>query len=148
MSAKVVNSMIRELEKYSGFDEKELAHKIIEYMKDVEDASRNEIALAIVGSNKGEDKKRVDKVLSYLIKEGYLLKKGKIYGVIKKAEWKTDLIDEGKPVDFDVPYFSDIAKFCWGDLLLIGSRNKKGKTHISMNIVKRLVGQGHTPADI
>lgn len=140
-----INAMARKLEHYSIFDEKELAHKTMEYMKIVEDASRNEIALAIAGSNRGEDKKRIDKALSYLIKEGFLIKKGRSYGIIQKAEWKTDLIDEGKPIDFEVPYFSDMANFNWGDLILIGSKNKKGKTHISMNIVKRLVEQGKVP---
>jgi len=145
MQQKAINAMIRELDKYNIFDEKELAHRVLEYLKDVEEASRNEIAMTIVGTNRGEDKKRVDKALKYLVKEEYIVKKGTRYAVMQKANWSEDLIEEGKPINFAMPYFHDIANFNWGDLILIGSRNKKGKTHISMNIVKQLVEQGIKP---
>jgi hypothetical protein len=145
MDNKAIRAMIRELDKYQIFDEQELAHKVLNYLKDVEEASRNEVALAVVGNNRGEDKKRIDKVLKHLVTEGYLLKKGTRYSVIKKLDWQENLIETGKPVDFKVPYFKNVANFNYGDLLLIGSKNKKGKTHISMNIVKKLVEQGIKP---
>jgi hypothetical protein len=145
MPSRDITAMLRELDRYSEFDERELAHKIIEYLKDVEEASRTEIAMAIVGTNRGEDKKRIDKSLTYLVKEDYLVKRGARYILIKKAEWKESLIETGKPIDFKMPYFYDIANFNWGDLILIGSKNKKGKTHLAMNIVKRLVTQGKKP---
>jgi len=145
MQQQSISAMIRELDKYNVFDEKELAHKVLEYLKDVDEASRNEIAMTIVGTNRGEDKKRVDKALKYLVKEEYIKKQGTCYGIMQKANWSEDLIEEGKPVNFKMPYFNDVAYFNWGDLLLIGSKNKKGKTHVSMNIVKQLVKQGIKP---
>jgi len=145
MQPKSINAMIRELDKYLVFDEKELAHKILEYLKKVEEAQRTEIAMAIVGTNRGEEKKRVDLALAYLVKEGFILKRYRSYSIIKKGDWKEALIDTGTPIDFEMPYFHDIAKFNYGDLILIGSKNKKGKTHISMNIVKKLVEQGINP---
>jgi len=145
MQSKSVNAMIRELDKYLVFDEKELAHKALDYLKSVEEANRTEIAMAIVGTNRGEEKKRVDMALAYLVKEGYILKRYRSYSIVKKAEWREALIDTGKPISFNMPYFYDVANFNYGDLILIGSKNKRGKTHISMNIVKKLVEQGIRP---
>ena len=127
MDTKSIRGMIRELDKYQVFDEQELSHQVMEYLKQVEEASRNEVALAVVGNNRGTDKKRIDKVLKYLVTEGYLLKKGTRYGIIKKLEWQENLIETGKPVDFKVPYFKNVANFNYGDLVLIGSKNKRGK---------------------
>jgi len=138
---KELNAMIRELDRYTAFDEKELAHKVLEYLKEVEEASRNEVAMAIVGTNRGENKKRIDTVLHYLVKEGYCFKRGNYYCIIKKADWKTELVQIGKPVDFKVPYFYDIANFKYKDMILIGSKNKYGKTHIAMNMVKQFAEQ-------
>lgn len=145
MDSKAINSMIRELDKYVDFDEKDLAHKVLEYLKDIEEASRNEIAMAVVGTNRGEEKKRIDKVLAYLVKEDYIIKKGNRYNIMQKVEWEEALLNIGIPVNFKVPYFSEVANFNWGDMLLIGSGNKKGKTHVAINIIKRLVDQGITP---
>ncbi len=127
MQPKSINAMIRELDKYLVFDEKELAHKILEYLNKVEEAQRTEIAMAIVGTNRGEEKKRVDLALAYLVKEGFILKRYRSYSIIKKAEWREALIDTGKPISFNMPYFYDVASFNYGDLVLIGSKNKKGK---------------------
>jgi hypothetical protein len=101
--------------------------------------------MAIMATNKGEDKMRIDKVLHYLVKEQYILKRGRGYCIIKKLDWKDDLLEIGKPIDFKMPYFDDIACFNYGDLVLIGSKNKRGKTSIAINMIKELVEQGKTP---
>ncbi len=145
MQQQAISAMIRELDKYNVFDEKELAHKVLEYLKDVEEASRNEIAMTIAETNRGEGKKRIDKALKYLVKEEYVRKQGTRYIIKQKANWQTNLINVGMPIDFKMPYFDDIMTFNWGDLILIGSGNARGKTHISMNIIKELVKQGKTP---
>jgi len=142
---KEINAMMKKLEYYSKFDEEELALKVLQYLRDVEEANRTEISMAIANTNRGEEKKRVDKSLFYLVKEGYLLKRGKNYHIIKKVEWEDTLINIGKPIDFKCPYFDDIANFNWGDLVLIGSLTEKGKTHMAINIVQRLVKQGIVP---
>lgn len=140
MEQKAVNGMIRELDKYVQYDEQELALKVIQYMRDAEDATRTDVQRAL------EEKKiRIDKVLNYLVREGYLVKRGRNYHIIKKAEWKYSLINVAKKVPFKVPYFHDVGNFNFGDLILIGSKNKRGKTHLAMNIIKRLVEQGIKP---
>jgi hypothetical protein len=140
LSQKEIIAMVGQLDKYIEFDEQELALKVLQYLRNVEDGTRTDVERAI-----GEKKARTDKVLAYLVKEGYLLKRGKSYHIIKKADWKDTLIDIGKPVPFTVPYFYDVANYNWGDLLLIGSKAKYGKTHISMNIIKKLQEQGVKP---
>ncbi len=145
MQQQSISAMIRELDKYTVFDERELSHKVLDYLKDVEEASRNEIAMTIAGTNRGEDKRRLDKALKYLVKEEYVRKQGTRYIIKQKANWQTNLINVGMPIDFKMPYFDDIMTFNWGDLILIGSGNARGKTHISMNIIKELVKQGKTP---
>ena len=143
LEPKEIRGMMGSLDKYVKFDEQEMAHKILQYLKDAEEATKKDIELVITGYfAKGEVKKRIDKTLVYLLKEGFILKRGRNYHSIKKAEWKESLIETGIPIDFKMPYFHDVANFNWGDLVLIGSNNKKGKTHISMNIVKQLVEQG------
>jgi len=145
LPSKEIHAMIKSLAKYTAFDEQELAHKVLTYLKNVEEANRTEIAMAIVGTNRGEEKLRIDKSLKYLVKEGYALKKGNRYNVIKRLDWKEDLLNVGRPIDFKMPYFYDVANFNYEDMIVIASRNKKGKTHLAVNIIKQLVEQGITP---
>jgi len=145
LSQKELNAMVKSLARYTEFDEKELAHRVLTYLKDVEEAGRTEICSAIMGTNRGEEKRRIDKVLNYLVKEQYILKKGNHYGIIKKLDWKEGLIDIGIPIKFKMPYFDDVAHFNYEDMIVIGARNKVGKTHLAINIVKQLVEQGITP---
>ena len=140
-----ITAMSRKLEHYTGFDENELAHNIIEYLKTVEEANRTEIAMACVSTNRGEDKKRVDRALNYLIQEEILVKKGTRYTNINSLEWSEDLLDTGIPINFKMPYFHGYAGINYGDLIIIGSQNKYGKTHLAMNFVKKLVMQGIKP---
>lgn len=142
---KEIIAMVRKLDNYTRFDEKELAKKILEYLQYTEEASRNEIALAIAGTNRGEEKARIDKALAYLIKEEHVVKKGTKYCIIQNTQWKTNLVNIGIPIDFKMPYFEDSMIFNYGDLILIGSANARGKTHIAMNIIKQLIDQGRTP---
>ena len=145
ISPKELSAMVKSLSRYTAFDENELAHRVLSYLKDVEEAGRTEICMAIMNTNRGEEKLRIDKVLNYLVREQYILKKGRGYCVIKKLEWKEGLIDLGQPVNFKVPYFDDIGQFNYEDMILISAKNKVGKTHISINMVKRFVDQGITP---
>jgi hypothetical protein len=140
-----ITAMSRKLEHYAGFDENELAHNIIEYLKTVEESNRTEIAMACVGTNRGEDKKRVDKALNYLIQEEILVKKGTRYTNVNSLEWSEDLLDIGIPINFKMPYFHGYAGINYGDLIIIGSQNKYGKTHLAMNFVSKLVKQKIKP---
>jgi hypothetical protein len=145
ITPKELTAMVKSLSKYTAFDEQELAHRVLMYLKDVEEAGRTEICMAIMATNKGEDKMRIDKVLHYLVKEQYILKRGRGYCIIKKLDWKEDLLEIGRPIDFKMPFFYDIAHFNYEDLVLIASKNKRGKTSIAINMIKELVNQGITP---
>jgi hypothetical protein len=141
-----IRTISKSLTKYMKNDEQELAHRVLSYLKDVDEAGRNEIASAIVGTTRGEDKIRVDKALKYLNKERYILKKGAKYKLLRKTEWATSLIaEETNEIPFKMPYFDDVATFEKGDLVLIGARTKVGKTTSAMNIIQRIVRQGITP---
>lgn len=99
MPPKTINVMIHQLDKYCHFDESALANDIIEYLKRVEESSRTEIAMALVGTNRGEDKKRVDEVLSYLVKEERIVKVGKNnYSILNGLEWSGKLLKDRKSV--------------------------------------------------
>ena len=41
-----------------------------------------------MGSNRGESKKKIDKILSFLVNEGLVAKKMSRYIVTQKANWK------------------------------------------------------------
>ena len=145
ISPKELNAMVKSLAKYTAFDEQDLAHRVMTYLKDVEEAGRMEICSAIMGTNRGEEKIRIDKVLNYLVKEEYVQKKGSRYILLQKMTWANSLLDTDNNIGFKIPYFYDIANIEYGDLILIGSKTKFGKSHIAMNIIKQLVEQNINP---
>ncbi len=135
-----INTLTKSLEKYIDADESQIGHKIIEYLRYAEDATSKDIEQAI-----GEKKSKVDKALSFLIKEQYVIKRGRMFHIIKKADWKDTFPTLNPRINFKVPYFDDVAHFNWGDMILLGSKSKYGKTTISINILKQLVEQGIKP---
>jgi hypothetical protein len=127
---KEIEAMCSSLERYNVNDDQELAHKILEYLKLVESATKTDIEIVVTGNlAKGELKKKVGKLLTSLTKEQYIMRRGRYYHLIKKAEWNESLINVGIPINFKMPYFHDVAVFNWGDLILIGSKAKYGKCH-------------------
>ena len=96
----------------------------------------------------GDNKKRaiVNKYLAKFHKEGKLVrdKRGK-YDCKQKVEWASVIPERGVICSYKIPYFDDIAYFENGDLILIGTPTGKGKTHISMNIIKQMKEQGIKP---
>jgi hypothetical protein len=139
-----LDTVIGSLEKYVTFSETDLALKILNWLKIVEEASSRDIKEGL-GETSTSAKQRVDKALKYLIKEGFVFKKRREFHLIKKAEWKTELIDVGKKINFIMPYFEDRAIFRDGDMLIIGAKPGFGKTHVAINIVKQLSEQGIIP---
>lgn len=146
---KEINNILRSLEKYMGFDEKELANKVLNYLKITDEATKIDIRQALDLNPTGKDKERLDNVISYLCKEGFVIKRGRgrgtYYHIVKRANWRDTFIDEIKEINFKMPYFDDIATFRDGDLIILGGKPKVGKSIISMNIIKRLVDQGIKP---
>lgn len=141
---KELSNIVGSLDKYQNFDEQELALKILQYIKIVEEANSKDIREAL-GEYGAEGKQKIEKAIKYLVKEGFLYPKKRNYHLIKRAEWKDTFVEEGKVIDFKMPYFDDYACFRNGDMIVIGGQQKVGKTHISLNIIKQLVQQGKQP---
>jgi hypothetical protein len=137
---KEFRNIIKILDKYVDKDDKELSQKILNYLKIVEEAGSRDIKETL-----NENKERIEKALSYLVKEGLLLKHRRMYHIIKKADWKEEFPNLTNEVPFEIPYFNDSAVFNWGDLLLLGGQNKSGKTTISVNFLKAFIEQGYKP---
>lgn len=136
-----VNTIVGSLDKYLKFQEKDLAGKILNYLRIVGEATARDVKEVV-----NEKKEIVDKTLSFLIREGYIIKGHHgLYNIIRKLEWTDTLSHVDKPIDFKMPYFYDIANFNYGDMILLGSRSKVGKTTIAMNIIKDLSDQGKKP---
>lgn len=144
---KEIRNIMDSTTKYDIFDERELANQIMQYLKEVKEAYHRDIERIIAGDNRlsKEEKARIDKAIAYLLKEGLIIKKGRLYTIREDMDWKDTLLDIGIPIDFKMPYFYDVAHFNKGDLLIIGSKNKWGKTHLAINIIKQLVEQGKKP---
>jgi transcription initiation factor IIE alpha subunit len=135
-----VDALTKSLERYIDADDSLIGHKILEYLGYAEEGTSKDIEQAV-----GEKKAKVDKALSFLIKEQYVVKKGRLFHLIKKADWKDVFPTLNPRIKFHMPYFDDVAHFNYGDMILLGSKSKFGKTTVSMNIVKRLVEQGIKP---
>lgn len=142
LSYREVKSCVKSLDRYVKFDEVELAKKIADYMSIVPDkeATTRDIQEAL-----RYPKKDIEKALSYLIREQYVVKKRRTFYLIQKVDWKEEFMDEGKEINFKFPYFHDIAHFRNGDMAVIGAKSGVGKTHIAINIIKQLKEQGIKP---
>jgi len=134
------NTIMRSLDKYTSYDDEEITKKTLEYLRMVGEATSRDLREALEIK-----KERIDKALSYLLKEEYILKKGRMFCILKKVDWKETWMGECVEIDFKMPYFHDIAIFRNGDMIVIGGQNKTGKSHIALNIIKRLVKQDIKP---
>jgi hypothetical protein len=130
-------NVIKSLGKYTGYDDVEIAHKVLNYLRIVEEATARDLQQAL-----NMHKQDIDKALSYLVREEYVIKKKRMFHILKKVEWKEAWMEESSEINYKMPYFYDVAKFRDGDMIIIGAKTKVGKSHIAMNIVKRLAKQG------
>lgn len=136
-------NIIKSLSKYDGFDNKYLASRILSHLKltdKIGGASSRDLKEIT-----DEKKIVIDKALAYLMKEEYIIKRRNMYRAISKADWKEEFMDYGQEINYQFPYFYDRAIIRSGDMIIIGSKSGFGKTHIAMNIVKRLIDQKIKP---
>jgi len=136
-----IYAMLGSLDKYIHIEEKDLAMKIYDYLKYAEEATSQDIVIALE-----ENKVNTDKAIAYLIKERYIARRGRTFHLLKKMRWRSDDYDliSGE-VPFKVPYFDDVCHTNWGDMFILGGLPGTGKTTISMNILKRLIEQKIKP---
>ena len=146
MDDRTVYAMVQELDRYIVFDEQELAHEILEHIKEVKEITKSDLELSIAGEwTKGEAKKRFNKTMQYLIKEEKITQRGKKIKVVEDLNWVDTLIDIGSPLDYKIPYLNDYAYFCKGDIVILGSKFGYGKSTLAINIIKRIVDQKIKP---
>lgn len=122
LNQKEFDNIIFQLDKYTNYDDKIVANKILQHLRIVEEANARDIRDSL-----GFAKKKVEDTLSFLLKEQYIIKKRGMFHIIKKVEWKDTFMNEGKEVDFKMPYFHDHAIFRDGDMIVIGAKQKVGK---------------------
>ena len=146
MEDRTINAMVQELSNYIIFDEQELAHEILEHIKEVKEITKSDLELSIAGEwTKGEAKKRFNKTMQYLIMEEKITQRGKKIKVVEDLSWVDTLIDIGSPLDYKIPYLNDYAYFCKGDIVILGSKFGYGKSTLAINIIKRIVDQKIKP---
>jgi len=130
-------NLVNKLDDYIQFDESVISDRVLDHLKLVESAFPKELQEVL-----GENREKIDKVLAHLVKEELVYKARRMYHIIRRAEWRETLLEEGKPIDFVVPYFNEVATFRESDMIVIGGQQKIGKSHMALNIVKQLVDQG------
>ena len=140
MDQNQVNAMIGQLGKYIKFDHTDIANRVVDYLRVVKEASPRDVKEVI-----GESKELVDKTLAYLVKEERIIKRHRFFKILEKAEWKETFFNSGEEVQYTFPYFHDRAVIRDGDLIVIGGLPGQGKSHVAMNIIKRLKMEGIKP---
>lgn len=136
-----IEAMAKSIAKYDSQDFQKFEQKIYSYLKMTEGATIHDIK-----DFTKEDRTTLDIALHNLKEQEKVLKSGNRFYVLNKVEWKTDFhFEQGKTIPFKMPYFDEVANFCWGDLILIGGKPSVGKTTIAMNIAKQLSVQGVVP---
>lgn len=140
LEPKEFRAILDQLNKYVSSDLNDISAKVLKYLKIMEEATGKDVQEVT-----GEKKEIVDKCLAFLMREGYVIRKHRMYHAIKKAEWKEDFPVNSPEVNFKMPYFGDIAHFNYGDMILLGGRSKVGKTTTAMNFIKQFVEQGVKP---
>lgn len=135
-----IDATVKSLCNYHNTDIHSVKSRVLDYMRMVEVASMNDLQRAM-----REEPEALAVVLYELQTDGHIVPYRKDYKFIHQPRWKTEFTGMGEPVDFKVPFFNEIANFCWGDQILIGASTGVGKTHIAMNIINQLVRQGIKP---
>jgi hypothetical protein len=125
------------LNKYIKYDEKDLAIKLINHLRLVEFGSSKDLAESL-----HEKKELIEKALAYLINNECVYKRGRNYALIPKMVWKTDLLNLGKQLDFEIKFFSKLNIFNFGDMVILGLKTGHGKTTIAANLIRDFVDQG------
>lgn len=135
-----IDALLRSLESYQFSEEKELGKIILDYLKIAEEATERD--LKEIKGLRDEPKEKLAKALRYLQDENYIFKRRGLYHICKKANWKEEWEQEGKLLNFKMPYWEDYATFRNSDLAVLGAGSGHGKTFLSMNFIKQIVNQG------
>lgn len=135
------------LKRYTKEDDNSLIQQVFDFLEVAKDgAFKGEIEMAVFNNKaKGEQKKKLEQALNYLIQDNKLIKAINKYQLVQKTNWKTKMISIVRPLEFKIPYLNDAANFHWGEMVLMGGESGTGKTRVVMNMVQRLVKQDIRP---
>lgn len=122
MAYKDIKSMMYQIKRYRNYDKKELADEVLNHLKVIEQTTARDLQSSLL-----HEKKEIEEVLKYLIDEGKVIKIGHIYKLVNVVEWETNFMSTGKTLPFEVPYFSNYARFEDGSMVIIGARSGRGK---------------------
>lgn len=137
---KSLRAMYEQIDKYARTDDKVLYNQVCEFLTKHEEASIRDLKECL-----DAEAKDLKNVLADLIKENKVYKQKSLYRIIQKANWKTEFIQESKILPYNIPYFKDYATFRRGDMVCVGARTGIGKTHIALNIIKKLLENKEQP---
>ncbi|MHA1344659.1 MAG: LAGLIDADG family homing endonuclease, partial [Promethearchaeota archaeon] len=134
------------VEKYCQWDEDELVEKILNYLNEAGKAKKYDIVKAVLEEvPSGDNKVKFDRTLNDLLEAHKIkLDRGQ-YSLVKRVEWETSLVNLMNPLDFKLPYLDRVANLNYGEMVIIGATSGDGKTHITANIIEKLVKQGKKP---
>lgn len=134
MDKKTMRGMGYQLSKYQTYDKKELSEEVIKRLETIKEATAYQIA-----SSLKKEVKDIEDVLKYLEDENRVLAlSGRKFKMLENVKWTSDKANRGVPIDFQMPYFHDYARFNVGGIIIIGSPTGKGKSHITGNFIKQL----------
>jgi len=140
MPKKDIKGMVKELQKYSSADYNVLTKQILEYLTKHNECSARDLQDVLKA-----EKKDIMECLAQLMLDNKAYKQRTLYKIIQRPDWKTEFLQESQVLDFEVPYFNDVATFRKGDMICLGAGTGIGKGHISMNVIKKYVEQGIKP---
>lgn len=132
---------------YKLSEDEQTKREIVEYIQTSQEASKAEIEIALFNNRvKGKKKKNLDRLLVELMREKRIYKENKMYKIFEDPLWNDNLEEaQSVPINWKMPYFYDCANFMVGDVILVSAQTGAGKTHIAVNIIKRLIDQGIKP---
>jgi len=140
MSPKDIKGLCSQINKYIQLDEDVLYKRVYEFLEKHEEANTRDLKECL-----GTEANALKEVLARLIKDNKVYKHRSLYKAINKVEWKTEFIQESKVLEYSVPYFNDYAVFRRGDMICIGAEPGIGKSHISLNIIRKLIENNVQP---
>jgi hypothetical protein len=140
MPKKDLKNMVKELSKYSSADYNVLTKQILEYLTKHNECSARDLQDVLKA-----EKKDIMECLAQLMLDNKLYKQRTLYKIIQKPDWKQEFLQESQVLEYNVPYFQDVATFRKGDMICLGAGTGIGKGHISMNIIKKYSEQKIKP---
>jgi len=137
MPINAIDAMLGSLEGYKHTEEQTLEKIIYEYLKAMKHITATDVVQSCFNGEK-EKRKIVDKYLSEFVKAGKATRPSRgLYVYKEKVEWTDSPEYASQEVEYEIPYFNEIAHFHSGDIIIIGAKTGEGKTHIAMNFVKQ-----------